>query len=139
MKKKLPLESSIERKYVSWCAEQGLLQTKLQKNGWPDRQIFLGIGYSFFIEFKRPGEKPSALQLWVHQLLKEKGYNVYVCDNVEEAIRLTKAEIQAKEAPRPRHQVPGIKTPGNSRRRARRREDHDGAHCLSEVEEAGPG
>lgn len=132
--RKVPLESAIERRFVSWCAEQGLLQTKLHKNGWPDRQIFLGVGYSFFIEFKRPGEKPTALQLWIHKLLKERGYHVYVCCSREEAIEVTKGEIRSQETSQERNRVPGKKKTGHARGGSRSRKDDDPPQRISKAE-----
>lgn len=123
--RKIPLESTIERAFCRWCAEQGIFQTKLQKNGWPDREIFLGDQHAFFIEFKRPGAKLTALQEHVRKLLTDRGYAVYVCHSREEAIKATQGEIQAKEASPTRHKVPGGEPRGLPRRRAGRRKDDD--------------
>lgn len=104
-KKSPPKECVDETKYCRWCAEEGVLQVKLYKTGWPDREVLIGFQQAFFIEFKRKGQKPSAIQLWVHKLLREHGYNVYVCYSCEEAIEATRREIQAQAASQKRHNV----------------------------------
>jgi len=53
--------------------------------GWPDVE-FLYFGQVFFIEFKRPGEKPTTLQFWRIKWLKEQGFKAMWTDNAEEAI-----------------------------------------------------
>ena len=55
-------------------------------SGVPDRIILMPQGHMAFVEVKSPGEKPRALQLSRHRLLKQLGFKVYVLDN--------KADIQ---------------------------------------------
>ena len=49
--------------------------------GVPDRIILMPKGRMAFVETKAPGEKPRALLLSRHRLLKRLGFKVYVLDN----------------------------------------------------------
>lgn len=83
-----PRESSIERKFVQWCKEHGWLALKLNvigHRGYPDR-IVLGAGTVLFIEFKRPGQGSTALQVRCQNELKRRGFPVHVATSVESAI-----------------------------------------------------
>lgn len=53
--------------------------------GWPDRLIFGRRRFVQFIEFKRPGEKPTAHQGAIHRLLQRFGFVVLVIDSKEVA------------------------------------------------------
>lgn len=90
------LEADIENEYVRKAKLLGVRPLKMEIPGvrnHPDRQIFLWGGYSFFIEFKRPGETPRKGQLHNHKEWRERGFNVYVCDNVAAALKITEEEI----------------------------------------------
>lgn len=57
-------ESDIERKVVAYCHKHGLLTYKFvspSSRGVPDRLI-IGFGIALFLELKRKGNKPTALQ-----------------------------------------------------------------------------
>lgn len=90
-KKPKPRESLIESKVCAYARRKGLRADKWTSPGRrsvPDR-IFLGPGAMiFFIEFKRPGEKPTKLQEAEHAELRKLGFSVYVIDNVEDGIAL---------------------------------------------------
>jgi Holliday junction resolvase len=47
--------------------------------GFPDLMA-LKNGQATFIEVKRKGEKPRALQRFVHEILREKGFEVLILD-----------------------------------------------------------
>ena len=47
--------------------------------GWPDR-LLLYRGEVLFIEYKQKGAKPTKLQLWMHDKLREQGFQVEVVD-----------------------------------------------------------
>lgn len=50
-------------------------------DGLPDRLILDDKGNSYFVELKRPGERPRKLQqLWLRRLYK-RGFKVYTVDN----------------------------------------------------------
>lgn len=53
--------------------------------GWPD-VMFMYDGQVFFIEFKRPHEKPSDLQEYRINWLKDNGFAAMWTDNVYEAM-----------------------------------------------------
>jgi hypothetical protein len=53
--------------------------------GWPDT-LFLYDGHTFFIEFKRPGEEATELQLFRINWLKDNGFPAMVADNVHDAL-----------------------------------------------------
>jgi hypothetical protein len=90
------LESYIERRTCDLALELGVDNTKLQKaTGYPDRIFWIPGGKPLLIEFKRPGEPPSEIQDYVIDLLRKLGYQVEVCDNVNDAIKLI---IKALEA-----------------------------------------
>jgi len=39
-------------------------------------------GACLFIEYKRPGERPTEAQLKEHEKIRDKGFVVYVIDNI---------------------------------------------------------
>lgn len=57
-------EAQLEKKLVAFCREHGLLTYKFASpshRGVPDR-IIMGGGKVMFVELKRPGNTPTALQ-----------------------------------------------------------------------------
>lgn len=98
------LETKIETDYVNYVARRGCLSIKCSVPGrrnWPDQQTLCGNGYSFFIEFKRKGREPRRAQLARHRKVRAMGYNVYVCDNLDDAIRIFENELLICEDLRP--------------------------------------
>jgi hypothetical protein len=85
--------------------ELGIESIKLNlsgNRGWPDT-LFLFDGHVFFIEFKRPGEEATELQLFRINWLKDNGFPAMVCDNVNEAMEALqrwKLLIVGKNSPR---------------------------------------
>ena len=83
-------ESHIERKVKNYATSKGLLALKFVSpgtTGVPDH-IFHGVGHTFYIEFKAPGEKPSKAQSKMHEKILGKGIPVYVIDDVEKGKEL---------------------------------------------------
>lgn len=84
------LESSIQSRVTDYAKSIGLVPLRLHvvgRKGWPD----YGYGYKSrmcFVEFKRPGESPEPLQDYVHEMLRDAGFKVYVVDNYEYGIAL---------------------------------------------------
>lgn len=80
-------ESDIEGAVCRYARARGLRAYKFtspNRRSVPDR-IFLGSGpLVFFIEFKRPGEKPTSAQAREIAQLRDDGFDVYVVDNIEE-------------------------------------------------------
>lgn len=90
------VEKVAEDLFVDEAFRRGFLALKMEVPGWrnwPDRQVLLGHGYVYFIEFKREGEEPRPGQLFRHQKLREKGYNVYVCYTLAEALESLEIEL----------------------------------------------
>lgn len=58
------LEKTIEARVTKWAKQEGWLceKVKFGNGGYPDR-IYMKNGITAFIEFKRPGKKPTPLQL----------------------------------------------------------------------------
>ena len=82
-------ETKIESDFVEWAGwqfpEWKIIKMKPHHVGWPDRGCFGPRACVFFIEFKRPGETPDKIQLFVHDFLRALGFDVYVCDSTTEA------------------------------------------------------
>ncbi len=72
---KTPSESQIEKKLVAYCRQQGLLTYKFSSpahRGVPDR-VIMGKGKVLFLELKKRGGRPSALQLHVGVEMRNHG------------------------------------------------------------------
>jgi hypothetical protein len=92
--KKRVLERGIENRACKEIVKLGGLTRKMNGLGnrsWPDRLI-IGFGVQYYIEFKKPGEDPTPLQLKLHRELRKRGHIVLVLDNVEDAVRSFKKE-----------------------------------------------
>lgn len=98
------LETQIENKFClnisNWARQHNIVVVPLKLNlqgrrGWPDRLILWEGGNFLFIEFKRPGEAPRKLQLYIHQLLRDIGFEVQVHDDADIALRDVQAKIRA--------------------------------------------
>ena len=80
------LERDIEKPVCKFAKKNGVMPIKFRdpgRAGAPDRMFFVPGEKVFFIEFKRPGEKPKKHQLAYHAELKKLGFTVYVVDSVE--------------------------------------------------------
>ena len=83
-------ESKIERVVTAWARDMGLMTIKLNvrgQRGTPDR-LFMLNGRVLFLEFKRPGAKPSPLQRYMITQLQANGFDAVVVDEVEQAKKL---------------------------------------------------
>lgn len=90
------VEKVVEDQFVERAFQRGILALKMEIAGWrnwPDRQVLLGHGYVFFIEFKREGEEPRPGQVHRHKDLRAKGYSVYVCDTLADALEALEIEL----------------------------------------------
>ena len=58
------------------------------QNGIPDLMMILKNGTHIAIELKRPGEKPSAIQLEILKILKNSGWKTGVCRSVDEVLEV---------------------------------------------------
>jgi len=86
------LESSIEQRACEGAEKlMGVTSSKLVTpgdSGYPDRIFWLPPGKPVLIEFKQLGEDAKKNQKFVHKMLRDLGYEVYVCDNVQDALRI---------------------------------------------------
>jgi len=85
-----PLEKDIENYLVRECKKRGALCYKFTAPGRrsvPDRLILVH-GRVFFVEVKRPGGKPTPLQLQEHEKLRGKGFAVHMVDTRQEVDRV---------------------------------------------------
>ena len=51
--------------------------------GLPDRMILCKGGYVGFAEIKTTGKKPTKIQLYIHDKLKDLGFEVFIIDDIE--------------------------------------------------------
>ena len=80
-------EKNTEQKLVSTIKSMGGIAPKFVSPGYdgmPDRIVLVPGGHMAFVEVKAPGEKPRALQLARHELLRGLGFKVYVLDDAEQ-------------------------------------------------------
>ena len=98
------LEKTIEKKVVEHAKKLGFWTRKFvspNNRGVPDR-IFAYKGRIFFIEFKAPGKKTTALQNLEHSKMFDAGLSTYVITEAERAKEMMdrlKAYVDARENP----------------------------------------
>ena len=79
-------ESELEKKFKSQVKKAGGVVFKFVSpgfDGMPDRLVLMPKRKAFFVEVKRPGEKPRALQIARHRMLSSFGFEVFVVDSIE--------------------------------------------------------
>lgn len=90
-------EKYLERKLVERIKAAGGLCLKfasVTEAGYPDRVCLMPGGHTFWVELKTTGRKPTRLQEERHRELRERGYIVYVVDDMdslEQAVRYATA------------------------------------------------
>lgn len=80
-------EKMIEQRLAKAVKAVGGIAPKLVSpgfDGMPDRLVLLPGGRIGFVEVKAPGEKPRALQLSRHRILRRLGFKVYILDGAEQ-------------------------------------------------------
>ena len=85
MKSYNPLEKEIEKKVCEYAKSKGVLCYKFtspNQRSVPDR-IFHFKGHTWYIEFKRLGQEPTAAQSIEIARIRAQGISVTVVDNVE--------------------------------------------------------
>ncbi len=78
-------EREVEKQLIDKVKKRGGLCEKWVSGsvGWPDRIVILPDGKVGFVEVKRPGKKPRAIQVHRHEKLRKLGMKVYVIDKPE--------------------------------------------------------
>lgn len=87
-------ERNVESKSCGRAETRGWFQSKYKSPGRrssPDR-IFAKHGRVFFVEFKAPGKDATDLQKIKHAEMRAAGLTVYVCDSVEQFMRILDIE-----------------------------------------------
>lgn len=90
-------EASIEQAAVRALEKRGALAPKYVTPGRrsaPDRIVLPGSGTCFFIEFKKPGKKPTEKQAAEHKKLRARGYQVNVESCTQGALSALDAHIR---------------------------------------------
>lgn len=80
-------EKVIERKLTLMVKKQGGICPKFVSpgfDGMPDRIVLLPGSHMAFVEVKAPSQKPRALQVSRHTLLRRLGFRVYILDSEEQ-------------------------------------------------------
>ena len=80
-------EKAIEQKLMRATKNMGGIAPKFVSPGYdgmPDRIVLVPGGHMAFVEVKAPGEKPRALQLARHEMLRRLGFKVYVLDDEQQ-------------------------------------------------------
>ena len=97
----LELNKQIERDieddfvlYARTCCVDAIKFIDPSDTGAPDRMCLWPPGKIIFIEFKKPNEKANPKQAQYHKRLKALGFDVYVCDSLDKAIKVLNNAIQ---------------------------------------------
>ncbi len=84
-------ESKIEKAVCTYAKKKGFYVRKFvstSHRGVPDQLFISPNGVTFFIEFKAPNKKPTAMQLDEHRQIERCNVVVHVVDDVEEGKRV---------------------------------------------------
>ena len=81
-------EKEVRDACIKWAKSKGWLHIRLHfgkgaARGWPD-DVFIRDGRHVWVEFKRPGAKPTKLQELRHVALYNAGAEVYVVDSLSD-------------------------------------------------------
>lgn len=92
-------ESKIEKKVVEWCRKNGVLNYKFaspSNRGVPDR-VLMFKGKVMFLELKRAGNEPTALQNMNLEKIRAAGVWATWADTYETATTLITAFFQIEK------------------------------------------
>ena len=100
-KRERDIESGLRRQ-VEKMGGKFMKFTSPGNDGVPDRIAILPGGRVWFVELKREGEKPTAVQKWQMEQLRKMGCNVALITGKQEAID-QRCEAIRNELKRPHH------------------------------------
>jgi hypothetical protein len=92
-------ERAVERKLISAVKKAGGMCPKLVSpgfDGMPDRLVLMPGGLVAFVEVKKPGEKPTPLQVYRHSQLRRLGLQVYLLDDPEQIHKILNDIIEKR-------------------------------------------
>lgn len=99
MARRNPLESSIEDHLEKECRNHGIFIVKnTGRNGIPDR-LLIYDGLHWFLELKRPGERPTELQESVARMLRGHGSTTLCADTRRRVDAVVAAMLGHSEPP----------------------------------------
>jgi len=94
------LEKEIEKAVCAYAKSKGIDNYKFSspaRIGVPDRMFVCKVGRTFFIEFKRPGGKPTPTQDREAMKLTKLGFEVFLIDDVAEGKQVIDAQVHLSE------------------------------------------
>lgn len=97
------LERDVIRKTLAGVKDLGIAHIRMTfmqgaASGWPDYFFLLPGGKTLWIEFKRPGGKPTALQAYRMAALHALGFRCYVIDDPVRGVQLLRDAYFSAEA-----------------------------------------
>jgi len=98
------IENEIRRRTYLLAESMGikilfLKLSALGVRGMPDRVLLYRPRGVLFLELKKPGEVPGKMQVWMHGMLRELGFEVEVHDHVSSAMASIEAHLAAATPP----------------------------------------
>jgi len=92
-------EKDLEKRLVREIEKIGgeALKFNSTKSGMPDRLILMPKGRAYFVEMKKPGEKPRPLQLKRKRDLEKLGFQVKVIDSIDQIDIFIKEVIDCRK------------------------------------------
>jgi hypothetical protein len=90
----------VEQPSTKWAAKKGVVHRKMNGLGhadWPDQLLLRPLGVitgprELWVEFKKPGKQATEKQQLNHKMLRSRGYQVAVIDNVTDFKSLLRKE-----------------------------------------------
>lgn len=95
--KRKPLEKEVEGPVKKYAKSLGFWARKFKSEGnrsVPDDVFATPHGQVFFVEFKRPGGKPTPAQEDEHKEMRKNKIKVHVIDNIEDGKALIDAYLE---------------------------------------------
>lgn len=95
------LEKDIEKAVCEYAKSRKIEAYKFSspnRAGVPDRMFLAPFQHAFWIEFKKPGGKPTPLQVRECERIRYMGFDVYLVDSVEEGKAVIDGELEVATA-----------------------------------------